>query len=418
MKWVERSWLLWGIVGSVALGSRMGWGLWSGRLWMPEVWEYNAIAKNLIEGRGFEYDYYGTVYRSFCEPLYPVISAAIYWAIGYHHWVLVLTQVILSSLVAGLACQLTRWVTDCPIVALVAGLLIALHPGLILYSSKLHPLFLDSFLFIAVVSCIVYYGKRPSASNALAIGITTGLCFLTRPTILVIFPLIMLWSWWVKQEQFRYLTLILVTAIAIGGSWTARNYSVHGIFMLMRSTTSFVFWLGNNPDSTGAAVDAEGRDIYFEVAPAAFRDSIQSTRDELVQNQIFSDTAREYVLADIPGFFKRVAQKYWTFWWFPSNAGVSYPVNWMTWYKIWWFGLLVSGVWGLWQACVMRSTALVPFIFLLAMVMVVGLAQSIYYVEGRHRLVLEPLLSGLFAFGIVDIAKRLRSQMAGYVRRS
>ena len=66
----------------------------------------------------------------------------------------------------------------------------------------------------------------------------------------------------------------------------------------------------------------------------------------------------------------------------------------------------------------MRSTALVPFIFLLAMVMVVGLAQSIYYVEGRHRLVLEPLLSGLFAFGIVDIAKRLRSQMAGYVRRS
>ena len=40
------------------------------------------------------------------------------------------------------------------------------------------------------------------------------------------------------------------------------------------------------------------------------------------------------------------------------------------------------------------------FNFLLAIALCVSLAQSVFFVEGRHRLAIEPLLFSISAFGI------------------
>ena len=81
-------------------------------------------------------------------------------------------------------------------VAWLAGLFIALHPGLIVYSTmKLHALVVDTLCFLLVAWASLRYADRPTVRRALTIGLMTGLCVLTRPTVVVLLPLIAWWVW-------------------------------------------------------------------------------------------------------------------------------------------------------------------------------------------------------------------------------
>ena len=60
-----------GVVARIALLAVAGtWGA-------PRLWEYDDIARNLLAGRGFVYDYYGTEYRAFTTPGWPVALAVL-----------------------------------------------------------------------------------------------------------------------------------------------------------------------------------------------------------------------------------------------------------------------------------------------------------------------------------------------------
>ena len=398
----------------VAMVVRLGVALSTECLFQPELWEYETIATNLVNGKGFTFDYKNTVYRSYCEPLFPWLCATIYLIVGHEHSAIVVLQIALSIMTIYAVMLCTRYFSHDRTVVAVAGALVAFHPALILYTCKLHPLTLDALCFTVVAWSCLRYREAPSSWRSAAIGAVCGVCFLTRPTVLVTLPLIAWWLWRCQRQStqiVRDLSLIAIAALAIGSPWVVRNFAIHDHLMLTRSTSSFVLWLGNNPASSGSSKDDSGRDIFFEVAPEAFRARIMAAADEVTQNRMFHQAAVEYIRSDLSAFVHRTMLKFVSFWWFGPQTGINYPPRWMDFYRIYWGGLALSTLVGLYILRA-KSDESAAAILVAGIAVAISLAQSVYYVEGRHRLAIEPLLAPLMAVALSRAAALTRQVVA------
>jgi hypothetical protein len=288
------------------------------RLRHPDVWESEDVATHLLEGRGFTYTTLGTVYRSYMEPLYPALCAAIYRLTNHSFLALGLVQVLLGTALIWLVIVCARAVGP-PGTALAAGVLAAIDPGLIVYTTKFHPFVLDIVLWFAAFAAVLAFTPAHPWRASVVAGLTIGLCVLTRPTILACLPMIG-WSMWVRSADgvrtraLRFALLALCIA-AVVAPWIWRNYQVHHRLMLTRSGSAFVFWLGNNPYVfTGSATMADGTPLMTRV-PARVREELVH-RDEMGQQDYFSAEAMAFVAADPVAFVTRWLRKLGYFWWF------------------------------------------------------------------------------------------------------
>ena len=367
---MHRKWLL--AIAALAFLLRLAYAAASGALAHPQVWEQEQIATNLLERHAFIFEYADTTYRAYCEPMYPFVAAAVYFVTGHSRTAMVLLQIVVAAFAVWLTGLLAESATGMRAAGPVAALLMAIHPGFIRYSSVLHPLTFDTLFFVAAALALV-------TRRWLAAGALIGLGVLTRPTIL----LLTLFQ--------RRIAAVLIT-IAIVAPWTIRNAVVLHEFVLTRSGTGFVFWLGNNPNATGSAVDVRGRPL-LEAAPLPFQARIYAA-DELARDRIFRDAAWAYIAANPTAAIGRIAQRLVYFWWFSPEWGAQYSATQKIVYRLWWSFLLLLIVAG---ATIARRRELW---LLVAMALLVSLAQSVYYVEGRHRLAIEPLLLPMAALSL------------------
>lgn len=367
---MHRKWLP--AIAALAFLLRFAYAAATGALTNPQVWEQDQIATNLLERHEFAYWYEGTTYRAYCEPMHPFVAAAVYFVTGHSRMAMVLLQIVIASIAVWLTGRLAESATGVPAAGPAAALLMAIHPGFIRYSSVLHPLTFDTFFLVAAALAIV-------ARRWLAAAALIGLGVLTRPTILLL-------------TGFQRKIAAVAITIAIVAPWTIRNAAVLHDFVLTRSGTGYVFWLGNNPNATGAAVDVHGRPL-LAAAPPQFRVRILAA-GELARDRIFRDTAWAYIAANPSAAIGRVAQRLYYFWWFSPAWGAHYSATAQIVYRLWWSFLLLLIVAG---ATVARRREVW---LLVAMALLISFAQSLYYVEGRHRLAVEPLLLPMAALSL------------------
>ncbi|OGX40532.1 MAG: hypothetical protein A3C53_08890 [Omnitrophica WOR_2 bacterium RIFCSPHIGHO2_02_FULL_68_15] len=385
----------------VAFLLRIGAFLWLDRAHHPDVWETETVATNLLEGRGFVFHFMGTDYRSYVEPLYPWLCAAVYGLTGHSFLALGIVQALLGTALVWLVFVCARRMAS-DAIGQLAALLAAVHPGLILYATKFHPLILDSLLMAAVAAaCLVWSPKRPWRSTIL-VGLLVGLCTLTRPSILVCLPVI---GWWVwrrsrtsRRGRLLALGVLMVCAGLVIAPWVWRNYQIHRRVILTRSGTSMVFWLGNNPYRfTGSALTPEGTALFDLVG-----DQLRGL-DELAQQDFFMAQAARYVREQPVGFLKRWGIKWWYFWWFSPQAGLLYPSSWFHLYQGCYLLILggaLIGLWACWRDPTGGPARRAGPALLVGVCLAVSLVQSLYFIEGRHRLAIEPLLLILTAQGL------------------
>jgi hypothetical protein len=379
----------------VALVVRVGAFLALGRVARPDLWESEEIATRLLAGEGFRYQFLGTTYRSYMEPLYPGLCAAVYAVTGHSFLALGIVQAVLGTALVGLvlACGTTvgRSVGG-ERAGLWAGAVAAVHPGLIVYTTKFHPFVIDSLLVMLVVAACLHWQPRRPWRSALLLGGALGLCVLSRATILACLPVL---AWWVAtrlpgwRSRAAAVGLVVVAAAAVVAPWVARNHAVHQRFVLTRSGTSLVFWLGNNPHRfTGSAATPEGEPLYRLLPPAD--QARLATLDELGQQDHFAAEARRFVREQPIGFLTRLATKLGYFWWQSPQGGHLYPAAGYRLYQAFYLGLL-----GLAVAGVVRHRRRREVWLLAGCCLSIALLQSAFYVEGRHRLAIEPLLAVL-----------------------
>jgi hypothetical protein len=244
------------------------------------------------------------------------------------------------------------------------------------------------------------FKDNPTYNKSLLTAIALGISILTRATITLFLPLLLIWLWRKKMKIFiyRYFFILLVTTIIIS-PWIIRNYFIYHKFVFMQ-TPSIDIWVGNNINASGSNYLKDGRTV-LESMPKDFIDKVYAA-DELAKNKIFTDAVYKFI-ADHPyKFLSLFFKKLYYFWYFSPQTGIEYPRLYLLIYKFLYSFMFLFGIIGIvinWNAKSVKIRDFTQLVLLLFLAISFG--QSLFYVEGRHRWAIEPLLliftaSGLF----------------------
>jgi hypothetical protein len=402
-----RPWRLFACVFALGLFARLAAQLLLGAYTHPQTWEYEDIANNLLAGHGYIYVTGGTTYvAAVSSPLYVLLTAGVYLVTGHSQAVMLILQALFGAATAVLAAWLAAR-TFQPQAAWAAGILVAVDPALAVYSAELHPLSLDALAFLAVVCACVGLPVSPGWRRLGLVGALLGLAALTRTTVLSFAPLLLLWVNRFKGVRLlsaRTLALVLA-ALALYAPWPMRNSVLLGQFVPGSSESTEWLWRGTNPAATGSSYTADGATM-LQAAPPSFQAQV-AAGSEAERIGIYRDAAVAYAREHPTDALRHYVTKLKAFWWGSDSTGLLYPPAWTVAYDTWYATMLILAAAGV---CVgWRLVSARPALMLIvASLALVSASQALFYVEGRHRLAVEPLLLVLSGVGLSRLASPAR----------
>jgi hypothetical protein len=220
------------------------------------TFEHGEIAANLLAGRGFAVRFLGADGPTSQQaPAYPVLVAGAYalGGVGTPRALLILElgQAALGGLlVAGVLVLAKAVAPGRRRVAILAGVIAALHPTLVYATTHVQVAPLAATLLVWTLA--LAYRAR-SSRDAARTGLVLALLILTDPILGLVTPGA---CWAIRlglpdRRAWRLAALTLLAAALGIAPWIARNYRVHGEFVLIKSTFGYAFWQGNCALSEG-----------------------------------------------------------------------------------------------------------------------------------------------------------------------
>lgn len=399
------------VVFIVAIGVRLVAAFALGGFGNPERWEYDDIARAIVAGQGFTYQFHGITYYSYAPPLYSWLSVASYWVSGSLA-PLMLIQVCAGAALAVASGAMAGRLFGNTRAVIAAGLLVAVHPGLVIYSAtKAHPMPWDALFFALAALQFLRLREQPGLRRALELGLIVGVGTLSRATIIIFLPIGAVWLLWNSHRSawpaiVRDLVVAGVITTACLAPWTIRNYLVHHEFVFVVSTDGDTFWRGNNPNATGHSYGQNGR-LVLDSLTLEERQDLERLPTEVAQSAWFKARAMAFIRDHPWEFVRLTAMKFFHFWWFAPQTGVRYPASWF-WASAAYYvaTLLCAGV-GVHRILNVGPPAVRQAVLLVALLLALSLLQSLYYVEGRHRWGVEPLLLVISGGGAAAVFQRL-----------
>ena len=277
----------------LALVARLGVVVWAhGRI--PPTGDghfYHRLAERLAAGEGYTWLWPdGTVSAAAHYPVgYPALIAGPYALFGASPTV----AMVLNALLGALGClAVTRVValTGRPRAALVAGILAALHPGLVAYTAALMTEGAVGALLALAAWAAMVARERQRLAWIVAMGLLVGIATLVRPQSLLLAPA---FAALVPQGARRRLVaagLGLVVALAICAPWTARNCVAMDRCALVSMNGGWNLLIGTDPRGNGSWTPLE--------APAACR----TVWDEAEKDACFGDVAWQRIREEPAAF--------------------------------------------------------------------------------------------------------------------
>ena len=371
-----------------------------------EVFEYDTLARNLLAGAGYVYHHLGTDYRAF----YPGVPYVLLLAAGYALTAgsvaaPLVVQGAASAALAAVVYAITRRLSGTT-AATIAGGLVALHPGLVVYDThKIHPLSFDALVIALTAVLLLWLRDTMTPSAALLAGGAFGVALLQRGTMILVPAAAFVWLMAAAPRGRRLTRLAL--AYALGASlivtpWVARNWVVLGIPTLS-TVGAESLWRGNAPHSSGGSYVGPGRTV-LEEAPAV-RDALRN-RTELQQESVFREAFLADFRQDAGRFVGGIARKFLIFWSFGPVSGVLYPAAYLYIYAAYYtviVGLAVGGAWLLLTGRSERPESRMALGLIASVLLCVSLVQSVFYVEVRHRWGVEALVLAVSAVALARL---------------
>lgn len=176
---------------------------------------------------------------------------------------------------------------------------------------------LDTFLMLLAVFLILKAVAQPSLLRFLLTGLIMGLSAVSRPTILLITPFIIIWMAFMLGKEKRRLLfgiigicLGLVMAIA---PCTIRNYICSHKFILISSNGPINFWIGNNPEAVGT----------YYLSPYA---NILREKEQKDGDNVWTNDAINFIKERPKPYIDLLFKKLCLFWgaWEPPDNDVIY----------------------------------------------------------------------------------------------
>lgn len=366
-----------------------------------QTWEYEIIAGNILNGLGYSFGHFNAVHYAFGPPLYTLFTAFIYLLTNHSQTAIIIIQTFFSFVTCLFIFEIARRIFDHKI-GLLACFLAALHPGLILYSSKLHPLTFDALLITVTFFLLLKAKDGLNARDFLSLGIVFGFTMLTRGTILFFLILSFIYlslKASPKKRMIAYFILTFTTALLIIGPWLIRNYLVLHKFVFIQKSGE-VFWRGNNPNASGTSYTLDGR-IMIDSASKKFLHELYNS-DEIKQDRLFWREGIDFIKKHPYAFLALTVKKFYYFWYFSPNSGTEYPKFYLYIYKALYIPAFLFAIIGIFHVLNSgRERTKENSLLLLLLLFTISLTQSFFYVEGRHRWAVEPLLLIFTAQGLI-----------------
>ena len=375
----------------------------------PQVFEHEEIALNIVNGVGFQWSHLGRDYLSM-RPLFVYLCALVYRATAHGHLVMLVLQAIITGLAVLATAAIARRVAG-PAVAVVAAAGVAFEPGLLYYDVvNIHPLGLQTLLFTLLLLSVVRVMTNPSPAAFAVAGAALAAAVYERGTALFFVPAALVFVWretGIPLARLARLTLVLIaTAAALHAPWLIRNWVVYGEPIFIMTAAPELLWIGNNPESTGTAFGKSGRPAY-EDAPAPLRARVAAAPSEQAQMQAFTDEVHRYWRTEPASAATLYLRKLYYSWWFSPRSGATYHPGMFAAYRVVYAveaGFALIGAATLWSTSRRRHV-----LALLAFLAIVSAVQSVFFVEGRHRLATMPAILVFSAAGVLAIVPRLRT---------
>ncbi len=370
-----------------------------------EAFEYDSLARNLLEGQGYVHHHLGTDYFAFYSGVPYVWLLAAGYALSAGSVVAALAlQAAASAALVAVIFSIGRRLGG-PATARLAAGLVALHPALVFYDThKIHSLSFDALSIALAVLMLLRLRDAMDTRTALLAGAVFGIALLQRATMIAE-PLVAA-AWLVavrRRTSVRWLRLGVaygLGALVIVSPLVIRNWLVLGT-PLLSSTAAESLWRGNAPHSSGGSYLLSGQTV-LDAAPAV-RGAVYG-QPELRQAEIFRQAFNADAGSDPARFVRKVVRKLVIFWSFAPESGITYPGYYFYLYASYYavgVALAVAGAISVVGARRLRPAAFETAMLLCATAVAVSLVQSIFYVEVRHRWGVEALLVSFAAIGLL-----------------
>jgi len=360
----------------------------------------------------------------FRAPLYPYLLAFLAWVTGSSIFWAKALQTLISAGTAVFVFLIGARLVNRP-TGIISGLAYALYGTLIFYET----MFLIPVTFLFFLSWAMYrvvaHADSPSAKTWLVTGLIFGLAAISRPNVLLVIPLLMLWMFYAWRRErgpvgrVRLPVVLLVGVIAAVAPVTVRNIVVTGEFILISSQGGINLYLGNNPVADGLTMVMPEVDLDESVSWRRFGAVTAAAAEHETGRRMSESELSSFWAGKAVDFIAYHPDRFLTLLWKKTvylvsgfensdnidiyhQRGKSLLLSALLWKGplFFPFGLLLPlAVMGV---CLQRQSLrrLLPvYIFLLAYVPSIVL----FLVTARHRLPLVPFLIILAAGGLVEL---------------
>jgi tetratricopeptide (TPR) repeat protein len=350
-------------------------------------------------------------------PLYPYFLGLLQSIVGHNLWLIRFLQIILGSL----SCALV-YVVGCRLFSrsagIAAGLILALYAPAIFYDGLIEKSIVDAILLSGLLLLLFGSEKDMNWLRWFGAGALLGLLGLSRENALILAPVIALWL----SLQFtdrslalraRWIGLFFAGVLLVLCPVGLRNLFVGGEFQLTTSQFGPNFYIGNNPaaDGTYGSIRNIIHEAQLEGADAK-RLAERALGRALTPGEVSSywaSQAVDYIKAQPARWIQLLGLK-WLLVWngreiedsddFYIYQGWSWLLTLLAWFSF--FGVLVP----LAAVGVLRTFRQWRRLWLLyAMILALAASVAAFYVFGRYRYPLVPLLALFAGAGVIDIAR-------------
>lgn len=195
---------------------------------------YHTVSQNIIEGHGLS-DSVEPPYEpySFRPPLYHYFIAGAHWLLG-GYWSVILLQILIASALPLLGMAIARYLTERRGIVLATGIILALEPSAVLYSTFFYAETFFMLWFFLSILLLFRYLRHGRLWQLVASGVLLGLATLTRPTtqylpIVVIGALLFFGYRHLTRRHLLHVLAYAAAFILVLSPLLYRNYSVFGI---------------------------------------------------------------------------------------------------------------------------------------------------------------------------------------------
>lgn len=392
-----RRWAL--ALGAVAFAVRAAWVLAIDRVGFGfnDALMYHTTAISLSRGEGYVPLTGGPTAR--WPPGYSTVLGGVYRVVGIEPLAGELLNAVLGAATVGVLVLVVGFALDRS-VAIVAGTVLAVLPGPILWTDVLISETLYTALFVGTVGLVLR--SRPTWRWAIVLGAAVGLGALVRGEAFtwLLLPVVVWWPGVERTQLARCLVVAVATVAVVIAPWTIRNAVVMDAFVPVATNASQTLWSGHHAGATGGQTypPADYLDQFPDDVRARELESSKALRDDAVEFML-THPGRELQLVPLKVVHLLRGDSYALDW---VNAGEESrpgPIS-----PIWverigvvadagWFGLLTLTVVGgvvlgrrrFWSLPVGRLTAT-------SFGTALFLYGFAYYGNYRYRLPYEPLM--------------------------